>query len=196
MNIKKKLKKDWEVRRMNDEKKKDGWLKSELAVEKEKVPEQAPEPEQSPEEKLIEDMDMEQIRAEMAGKIIEEYAYRFKHGSREIVGLSYTGVMAAARKQGNITIEKPEIEETDKDVTVHMVGVDIKNNVRIRSIARQAKFYKTGQPDDFALVKAFAKAQRNVLRRLINEPIAKAILEVALKKIDQDRKDARAFMPG
>ena len=41
------------------------------------------------ENEIIEEMDSQQIKSELQGRVIEEYAYSFKIGNRTVTGLSY-----------------------------------------------------------------------------------------------------------
>lgn len=138
---------------------------------------------------VIEEMDTEQIKQELQGKIIKEYAYQFKtSGGREVTGLSYAGIMAAIKRQGNIRIVDIECKDKDDKYVAKARGRDERRNIELVSIASQPKKFKnTNIDDDFAMQKATAKAQRNVLRRLIDEPVYKVILEEALNKLDKTK---------
>lgn len=129
--------------------------------------------------------DEEQILAEMQGRVMDEYAYRFPSGGREVVGLSWVGVKAVARKMGNISIAKTDITETDGSYRVVVCAEDRVRNVQMMGAAEQAKVMTVrGEkvPDLFALQKALSKAQRNAIRNLIPEEIIKAMLAEYLGK--------------
>jgi len=145
-------------------------------------------------DKFIEEMDETQIKAELAGRVVEDYAYQFMKGGIKVTGLSYAGVMAAARKQGNIKVVSIEFDEDENKVIAKCRAIDTKNNIEVIGVATQSKKYSSGYPDEFAFQKAASKAQRNAIRKLINEPVAKAILEMALEKKEQMKKDAKSFM--
>lgn len=141
-------------------------------------------------------MDEKQIREQMAGRALEEYAYQFQMGSRTVTGLSFAGVMEVARNQGNIRMIDLQVEDKGDIYFAKCKGRDDKNGLEIFGVATQAKkmtTYKGEIDDPFAIIKAAGKAQRNVLRRLIPETAAKVYLEEALKKKRQKAADAKTF---
>jgi len=165
---------------LNEEKKTTG--KSELALRLLKEKEET------------EKKDEKQIEESMKGRVIEEYAYQFKVGGKVVTGLSYSGVMAAVRKQGNVKVLKVDFTETKDHYRSEATVRDEAKNIEVKGFAMQRKFYPGGMPDEFAFVKACMKAQRNGLRKVIDEAVGKVILEEALKKLRQKKEDAKAFM--
>lgn len=139
---------------------------------------------------LAEEIDEQQIIDEMKGKVIDQYVYDFTMHGRRVIGLSYAGIVAAARKQGNLKITDLQIEEDKEKIIAKAKGKDVQRNFEIFGVATQPKKMVTqygDYPDNFAFVKAVAKAQRNVLRRLIPETIitemVKAYKEEREKKV-------------
>lgn len=153
----------------------------------------------------LETRDDTQIIAEMQGDLqaecLKEYFYSFKQGDRRIVGMSYAGVRAVARIQGNIHLEEPIIEEKPKSFVVKVKGKDLARNFEIWGVAVQAKtqqFRGGGSaPDPFPLQKAVAKAQRNCLKCLIPEKVSTTMYAAWLKNknaIDEILKKQREAM--
>jgi len=129
---------------------------------------------------VVESKDEQQIMEEVKGRLVDDLIYDFNTGSgRRVIGLSYAGVVMAARKQGNIHVEDVKIVEDDGKFMAKAKGRDVTRNFEIIGVASQRKEMDTRNgkiPDEFALVKAVAKAQRNVLRRLIPEAVIKAMI--------------------
>lgn len=152
--------------------------------------------------RLVEERDDQQIMDELRGKLLEkEYIYDFKSGSHRIVGLTYAGIVTVARKQGNIRVIEVKISESDEKVIAKARGRDDINNFEIWGVATQLKRIRTQYgseyEDVFATVKAVAKAQRNVLRRLIPESVIKVKVEEYLKSKNDGsttQTDAKSFM--
>lgn len=150
-----------------------------------KAPEKTGPPALPEEFRALDLRDEEQILAEMQGRVMDEYAYRFPSGGREVVGLSWVGVKAVARRMGNISIVKTDISDDDGSYRVVVCAEDRVRNVQMMGAAEQAKVMVVrGEkvPDLFALQKALSKAQRNAIRNLIPEEIIKAMLAEYLKK--------------
>ena len=147
----------------------------------EQKPEPAPQNGDTHEEyETVESKDEQQIMDEVKGRLVDDLIYDFNTGTgRRVIGLSYSGVVMAARKQGNIHIEDIKIVEDDGKFIAKAKGKDVIRNFEIIGVAMQRKEMDTHKgklPDEFALVKAVAKAQRNVLRRLIPEAVIKAMI--------------------
>lgn len=127
----------------------------------------------------LEAKDDTQLLAEMRGDLqaecLKELFYSFQSGNRTVTGLSYAGVRAVARRQGHIEIKDIIIEEKQKSWLVKCKGVDKARDFQIYGVSMQPKNirFRSGDTatDEFALIKAVAKAQRNALRCLIPERI-------------------------
>ena len=170
-------------------------------MEKQKLLNEGEEIKEEQDTKIIEQTEKEldikddlQIEESIRGRIIEEYAYQFRAGGRMVTGLSYAGVMAAVRKQGNIKVLAIQSTEDKDHYKAEATVRDEARNIEVKGFAMQRKFYPGGMPDEFAFVKACGKAQRNGLRKVIDEAMGKAILEEALVKLRQKQADAKAFM--
>jgi len=144
----------------------------------------------------IDQRDMEQIKEEIYGKTIQELVYKFKQGNREVVGLSYAGVMHAARKKGNIRVIEIKVKESDdkKAYEAEATARDEDNKLEMKGVARVPKYFSSGVENLFAYQIAASKATRNAIRRLLPEELIKNTIDFWLKQQEQKRKDARSFM--
>ena len=139
----------------------------------------------------IDRKDENQILAELAGELIEEYVYEFRDSRNRLQsGLSWVGTCELARLQGNIQIDStPEISESDDDFRVVVRGTDLLRNVSILGGCHQPKKMRMKQDseyifvdDPYAFQKAISKAQRNVIKALTPTTVVKAIMTQLLNQ--------------
>ena len=125
---------------------------------------------------LMERKDENQIMDELIrGNVIKEYVYDFKQNGREIVGLSYSGVVHVALSMGHIHTGEPVIQEMNGGYLAKVPATDIKKNVSTWGVSFQPKKMKLRDgseiDDKFAIQKVVAKASRNAMRHLFPEKI-------------------------
>jgi len=136
---------------------------------------------------IMEKRDEEQILAELAGQVIEEYFYISPKGKLVI---SYTGVKEISREYGNNDADFVEMKETDTAWIIVCKATDTERNITRGGISTQNKLEKvykytgsgdsrkrekddqgndiyTLQPDEFCIQKAFSKSQRNALNAIL-----------------------------
>ena len=125
----------------------------------------------------VEAKDEEQILAEMRGdfesEVLKQLFYSFEHAGRRVVGLSYKGVKQIVLKQGHIEVKELELKESEKAWVAVCKARDKARDLEVYGASIQAKemVLRDGSkvPDQFAMVKAVSKAQRNAMRGLISE---------------------------
>jgi len=141
---------------------------SEAAVE---VPERGQEV-----AKAIELRDESEIMEEAQGHVIDQAFYSFDHKGHQVTGLAYSGVKIVARVMASggepLSVEDLKVDDAGDHVTALTKVVNLKTGEVRWGVASQAKLMKTRRgdvEDEFALVKAVNKAQRNGLRQHIPE---------------------------
>lgn len=141
---------------------------------------------------LFDQMDEEQIRDEIEGRIIEDYFYDLQFGDRHVTGISYNGVKAAVRwmaekESAGIEIIKVDETELPDKYRFLVMARNTKLNVVLPGLASQSKkmeiwnkqhTQKITTDDPYAENKAFAKAVRNALRAHLPEPLIVQMLKV------------------
>ena len=151
-------------------------------------------PETSEDFEQMEKRDEEQIKAELVGKFLDEFVYRFTSGGRDIVGLSWAGVKEAARRLGHIKVIDLKIEDKGDNWIAQCKAIDTLSRFELYGTAMQPKKQKTRdgeQIDNFALPKVVSKAQRNAIRSVIPENIIKAMILKYAEEVKQKAKTPR-----
>jgi hypothetical protein len=117
--------------------------------------------------------DKEQIMDEITGKVsratVEKWFYQFKQGGETVTGITYDGVMAVFRKQGNIDVIVEDIwkehdEEKDQDfVFVKVRALDKARNSSIERVSKEPTSRR------FAMRIAQSTAQKKAVRALVDD---------------------------
>ena len=131
------------------------------------------------EAEAMEAKDDQQILVEMKGdfkaEVLKQLFYSFESAGRRVVGLSYKGVKQMAMRQGHIEVKELELKESEKAWTAICKARDKAKDLEVYGVAIQPKeiILRDGgrMPDNFALIKAVSKCQRNALRGLISEVV-------------------------
>jgi len=132
----------------------------------------------------LDQLDEQQIVAELQGALLDQYVYSFESGGRKVVGLSWAGVKAVAAKLGPIACDLLELRDTGDTYLVVVKATAPDGTTRIGA-AEQPKTQQTKrgeQPDPFALPKAVSKAQRNAIRALLPETLITEMVRVYLEQ--------------
>jgi hypothetical protein len=119
------------------------------------------------EEQIVEEL----ARTDFVSDVLSQYFYCFEHKGRKVVGLSYKGVKQLALRKGNIELKDLELREAKDGYIAIVKARDLERNLEVYGVAYQAYNWPDGTPDNFAVAKAVAKAQRNALRALIPETL-------------------------
>lgn len=113
----------------------------------------------------IEEKDKKQIVREVTGKIskaaLDEWFYQFKQGGEKVTGITYDGVMAIFREQGNIDIIVDEIWEEDDQIFVKVRAIDKARNNSIERVTKEPKERR------FAMRIAQSTAVKKAVRALV-----------------------------
>jgi hypothetical protein len=119
------------------------------------------------EEQIVEEL----ARTDFVSDVLSQYFYCFEHKGRKIVGLSYKGVKQLALRKGNIELKDLELREAKDGYIAIVKARDLERNLEVYGVAYQPYNWPDGTPDNFAVAKVVAKAQRNALRALIPETL-------------------------
>jgi hypothetical protein len=122
----------------------------------------------------FDEWDEEQIVQELQGKIIEDYFYSFDQSNSKIVGLSYTGtryLAAQLMKQGFPLDVDCNVEDAGDSFRAKARAVNVTTKQAYPGFAEQAKLFPSGKKNPFAFVQAASKAERNAIRKHIDEKI-------------------------
>lgn len=115
-------------------------------------------------QKMVE-KDKEQIVKEVTGEIskgaIDTWFYQFEQGGETVTGITYDGVMAIFREQGNIDIIIEDIWEEDDNIFVRVRAVDKARNNSIERVSKEPKNRR------FAMRIAQSTAQKKAVRALV-----------------------------
>ena len=136
-------------------------------------------------------MDDEQVLAEIKGNFLQEFVYSFTDKkNKKVTGLSLIGVNETVRELNRRNLASiaesetpPVIEETDDYIQISIYAKDTLNGGGAWGIKRQSKTqgqYKNINP--FALEQALSKAQRNAKRKLIPEKLMQEFVLLYEKK--------------
>ena len=117
----------------------------------------------------LDQLDEQQIVAELQGALLDQYVYSFQSNGRQVVGLSWAGVKAVANKLGPVTCDLLELRDTDESY-ICVVKASAPDGTQRIGAAEQSKTFKS-KSDSFALPKAISKAQRNAIRALLPETL-------------------------
>jgi len=159
--------------------------------------------------------DDEAIEADLMGKAMESYVYKFQQGGGEITGLTVAGVNEMSRqltkkKDSGIKIRiSPENIKIDTDAEMGgekgVKVVVIAENSLTGETGIGAKFepYKKKRANGslydntFVLEKAVSKAERNAKRKLIPEKVAVQMINKFIKgdKVQEIETPAPYFLP-
>lgn len=112
---------------------------------------------------------------DLKGNVIQSYFYEFKQGGRQVVGISFAGVKHIANLMaGNghpVSITEMEIEETEKTFRAKARAKDLSTGEERFGLAEQQKSFASGEANQFAYTLAGSKAERNALRKFIQESV-------------------------
>jgi len=144
----------------------------------------------------LEKRDEEQIKAELMGAFLKELTYSFKSGDKTIVGLSWAGVKEVARRMGHIKVSDLKVTDTGEAWIAQCKATDLINKFELYGVSLQSKktvSKGTEIQDPFSLQKAVSKSQRNALRAIIPEGIAKTMMTKLQEESEQRAKMRRVF---
>jgi len=146
--------------------------------------------------------DENMIIAELKGhQLPEVYVYSYEEGGKSVSGLSVVGVnqirrqMAIPTKQRKAEVIRvlgdPQIKENENEIYVvvkagrYLFDKDGKEYLFdvTYGAKRQSKFFSGWKktPNPFFFETAISKAERNAVRRLLDEPLAQALIDDCLK---------------
>lgn len=148
---------------------------------------------------LLDRLDDDLIVAELQGRAISTWAYKFTQDGQEITGLSIAGVEQAARETGRhgeaIRVLKHDWRETDeayyatveagrfylsadgREVLVDS-AIGAKREQKQKWGTTRGKWYT----DKFAFEKAISKAARNAKGKLLDDKLKAEVIAMALKE--------------
>jgi hypothetical protein len=117
----------------------------------------------------LDQLDENQIIAELQGAVTQEMVYSFRSGGKQVTGLSWSGIKHLASRLGNVQVDLLQVLDTGDSWCVLCKAL-VGESSRVGA-AEQSKAMKNGNPDPFALPKATSKAQRNAIRALLPEKL-------------------------
>ena len=143
---------------------------------------------------LMDQLDVQQILAEMKGDVLSEYIYAFCRvhkgkkvsecgckGKNVVVGISWAGIKAIVHQLKNIDTELVRIEEDENEFRAIVKVTHKDRNISVYGASQQPRFSSRGEGrptrDDFALAKVVSKAQRNAWRNLIPETVISELVK-------------------
>ncbi|MHB1909725.1 MAG: hypothetical protein ACYCQJ_12790 [Nitrososphaerales archaeon] len=144
----------------------------------------------------FDEYDEDQIVKEMQGQILEQYFYSFSEGTRKVVGISYAGirhVVAELMRQGFPLSTDCNVEDAGDCFRAKAIATNITTKASYTGFAEQKKKFRNGQENPFAYTQAASKAERNALRKHIDEKIiTEAYKEWSKRKSHNEAKSEDA----
>jgi len=125
----------------------------------------------------MEALDELQIVEDLKGRILQQFFYEFKvgtkGGTREIVGISWAGIKHIASKlmaQGHaISVPEIKVDDVGDYLRVLARAKDTYTGEERWGASEQPKAFEGGARNPFALPLAVSKAQRNAIKQFIPE---------------------------